>query len=358
MPSSTSSFERVIPAQRWLRMAATVLVLTALLAAGWEILCRARGYKPALDDTPDLWAHTRARLADGRPDQIVLLGSSRMLFDMDLVEVQRATGGPPPIQLATVGTNELYLLEKLADDPHFRGTAIVSFVPHLTFMPAQAATRRVRKAVERYEHGSIAQWVSARMFEWFDRRLAFINGNELTLKTLIDQLDVPQRAGDEGDAMFLPELVGLDDDRRGRMLDTVLTDPVRRNSARAVWMHPDPPSVEPPAQEAAEAETIRQQVLWRERAAVTKIRARGGRVIYIRFPSSGGVLQLEDATMPRSLTWDALLAVTGAPGIHFQDHAELASFECPEWSHLSAADSVEFTRRLMPLLKPYLSAAR
>jgi hypothetical protein len=354
MPSSTSSFERTIPDRPWLRMAALAAALIALLATGWEILCRARGFRPTLDDTPDLWAQTRARLDDAPADAIVLLGSSRMLFDMDLDEVERATGRRP-IQLATVGTNELFLLEKLADDPHFRGTAIVSFVPSLTFLPPGAATSRVKKGVERYEKGSIAQKLSARMWQWLDARLAFLNGDELTLRKLIEQADLPQRAGAEGAACFLPYLYSLDADRRARLFDGVVTDATRRDNIRAAWTFADPPSQDPIEQQAAELEALRQQTLWRERAAVTKLRAHGARVIYVRFPSSGAVREVEDALFPRALTWDALLAVTGAPGIHFQDDPQLASFECPEWSHLSAADSVAFTHRLMLLLAPYLA---
>ena len=45
---------------------------------------------------------------------------------------------------------------------------------------------------------------------------------------------------------------------------------------------------------------------------------------------------------------------TGAPNIYFEDHPELASFDCPEWSHLSGPDSVEFSKRLAPHLKRVL----
>jgi hypothetical protein len=356
MPSSTSSFERPVPRKRWGRMVAFALAWTVLLTAGWEILCRARGFQPALDDTPDLWARARERLDKAPPDQIVLLGSSRMLFDFDIEELHRAIGGPRAIQLATVGTNELVMLEKLAADPHFRGTAIVSYVPGLTFLPEHAATRIVRRALDRYEHGSIAQRVSSRLWQWLDARLAFLNGDELTLRKLIEQVNVPQRRGAEGAALFLPHIHDVDEERRGRMFHAVETDAVRREQIEAAWVFPEPPSPVPPVEQAASGEALRQEVLWRERAAVTRIRARGGRVIYIRFPSSGGVAELERIRAPRAETWDALLTVTGAPGIHFEDHPELAKFKCVEWSHLSATDSVEFTRRLIPLLLPYLAA--
>lgn len=353
MLSSTSSFDRAVPAQRWGRMCGIVALMTVLLVAGWEILCRQRGFAPALDDTPDLWAQTRERLDDAPADQIVLIGSSRILFDLDIDTFHRLAGGTRPIQLATVGTNELHLLEVLAKDPGFRGTAIVSFVPGLTFLPARAATRIVRKAIETYEHGALSQRIGARLWQWLDARLAFLNTEELSLRKLIEQLDLPQRAGVEGAALFLPYIYFVDDERRGYLFDGVETDLARQQQVKAAWMFADP-KPEKPEVAAAEREALRHEILWRARAAVTAIRARGGRVIYVRFPSTGGVLAQEDVDFPRDRTWDALLAITGAPGIHFQDHPELARFDCPEWSHLSARDAVDFTRALVPLIAPHL----
>jgi hypothetical protein len=89
-------------------------------------------------------------------------------------------------------------------------------------------------------------------------------------------------------------------------------------------------------------------------AAVAKIRARGGKIVFVRFPHSGALKELEDRTTPRDQTWDPLLKMTGAPGIYYSDFPDLAGFTCPEWSHLSAGDSVEFTRRLVPHLRAAL----
>ena len=93
-------------------------------------------------------------------------------------------------------------------------------------------------------------------------------------------------------------------------------------------------------------------------AAVEKIRARGGKIVFVRFPMTGKLKEHEDATQPRSRAWTRLLNDTKAPGIDFEDFPELASFDCPEWSHLSAADSVEFTRRLVPYLRAALGNSR
>src|SRR3569623_982506 len=140
MPSSTSSFERVIPDRSWLRMAAVSAALATLLLAGWEILARKRGFEPTLDDVPELWAQAR-RAFDAAPrDGIVLVGSSRMLFDFDLDVAEQALG-VRPIELALPGSNELAGLEHVAADATFHGTVLVSYVPMLTFLPPDAAPR-------------------------------------------------------------------------------------------------------------------------------------------------------------------------------------------------------------------------
>jgi hypothetical protein len=45
---------------------------------------------------------------------------------------------------------------------------------------------------------------------------------------------------------------------------------------------------------------------------------------------------------------------TATPGIYHEDFPELSGFTCPEWSYLSAADSVKFSKRLAPHLRTAL----
>jgi hypothetical protein len=89
-------------------------------------------------------------------------------------------------------------------------------------------------------------------------------------------------------------------------------------------------------------------------AAVKELQARGGKIVFVRFPYSGGLKDLEDKTTPRDKTWDPLLKMTGAPGIYYSDFPDLSGFTCPEWSHLSGGDSVEFSKRLVPHLRQAL----
>jgi hypothetical protein len=76
--------------------------------------------------------------------------------------------------------------------------------------------------------------------------------------------------------------------------------------------------------------------------------------VLLRLPVSSPLREREQQLAPEGFTWDRLVRENGVPAIHFGEHKELNAFECPEWSHLSAADSVEFTRRLVPHLQAAL----
>jgi hypothetical protein len=88
--------------------------------------------------------------------------------------------------------------------------------------------------------------------------------------------------------------------------------------------------------------------------AVQKLRARGGKIVFVRFPYSGELKKLEDRETPRAGIWSRLIKDTRAPGIYYEDYPELREFNCPESSHLSAGDSVEFSKRLIPHLRAAL----
>ena len=85
--------------------------------------------------------------------------------------------------------------------------------------------------------------------------------------------------------------------------------------------------------------------------ALAKLRARGVEVLFVRPPSVGDYYAFEQKHLPRATTWDLLLQRTGAPGIHFEDHAELQGYDSPEWSHLSASEATRFTAALVPIIQ-------
>ncbi|MEO7723220.1 MAG: hypothetical protein ABIU29_00800 [Chthoniobacterales bacterium] len=359
MHSSTSSFERVIPARPWRGIVVSVAMSLVVATAVWEFYCRSLGYGPSLNDTGDLWAEARRRVG---PESLVIVGDSRALFGLDLDVLEKGLG-KRPVQLAQPGSTAYPVLADVVNDTLFHGTIICGVVPRLFFAPpGSPPMNRSEKAVRRAHTQTLTQRASHVLGVQLEQWFAGMKQDDLTLGALLEQLPIPNRAHALVPPQLPPYFGSLDRERRARMVEQCAQPGKLQERVKHGWIPlftpPPPPSYLPQGKfrkmmhESFEARMADTQAL------VTKLRARGGNLVFVRFPVSGDLKDLEDKGTPRAPTWDRLLEETGAPGIHFEDFKELAGFTCPEWSHLSAGDSVEFTERLVPHLRAALGLGR
>jgi len=357
MSSSTFSFEREIPSVRWLPSVLVAGLLTLVAVAAWELYCRSAGYAPTVNDTNELWASRRAAV---RPDSVVVIGDSRAWFDIDLAELERGLGSRP-IQLAMAGSTVYPVLEDLSLDENFRGTVLCSVVPALFFVPEGFPLKRPREAVGHYHRMPLSEHLGLPFSLFLEQRFAFMNMQELTLEELLKGLSIPDRKGVSHPPPLPPYFNWMGPDRQARMIDRCIQPGPLQDRVRNGWIPLFTPPPPPPGVTAEQAmaafRSAAEKRLSDTAAAVRRIRSRGGQVIFIRFPSTGGLKVLEDQMTPRQQTWEPILQVTGAPGIHYEDYPELSGFECPEWSHLVPSDATLFTRRLVPRLKTVLDRA-
>lgn len=360
MHSSTSNsdleFTRAIPDVPWRRMLLAVALITIAATIAWEFNARAAGYRPTLNDTPDLWAETRSSV---QADSLVLLGTSRMLFDIDLDLVEKQLG-QRPVQLSIVGSSPFPILADLASDESFRGTVLLDIVPAMYLAPAGPPVEASEKALHRYRTWNHAQRWSHRLGVILENHIAFLKQEDLTLAKLLERLPIPHRANAQLAPAMPPYFYSIDRNRRARMVEdaAIVGSPLQQRVANGwlpLFSEPPPPSYIPleqfqammgQAMEARFAETAKH---------VARIQYRGGKVVFLRLPVTGPLAEREEQLAPRIATWDRLLRENNVPAIHFAEHADLAAFDCPEWSHLSAADSVEFTRRLVPHVQTALT---
>jgi hypothetical protein len=56
---------------------------------------------------------------------------------------------------------------------------------------------------------------------------------------------------------------------------------------------------------------------------------------------------LEAESYPRAEYWDKLAARSATPVLYTADEPEMASFQCPDGSHLSGHDQIAFTQALL-----------
>ena len=349
-------FERPIPPIPWRGITVIVAIVVMAATTAWELYCRSIGYGPTLNDSEDFWALVRRKV---EPESIVLIGDSRAWFDLDLDELQEALG-KRPLQLSGGGMCGYPVLADLVNDNNFHGTIICSIVPRIFFAPPGTPPfERGEKVVKRFHSQTPAQRASQYLAFPLEEHVAFLKQEELTLDDLLKRIPIPNRP----DALVPPRLPPyfstIDRERRSRMIEAC-TDPNGKlaRMIQQIWIPlftpPPPPSYIPKEQFMAGIGKAIGQRFADIVGAVEKLRARGGKIVFVRLPVSGGLKQLEDQATPRAQTWEPLLHQTAVPGIHFEDYPELATFTCPEWSHLSAGDSVEFTKSLAPHLRAAL----
>jgi hypothetical protein len=348
-------YERPIPPIPWRGITVVVVLIVIAASVAWEFYCRSIGYGPTLNDNEDLWTTARRRV---KPESIVIIGDSRAWFDLDLDELQNGLG-KRPAQLAMGGSCAYPVLADLANDENFHGTIICSVVPRLFVTPpGTPPMARAEKAVRRSHTQTLAQRASQYLAMPLEERVAFLKQEELTLDDLLKRLPIPNRPGALVPPRLPPYFGTLDRERRARMIEECARPGILQSTIQQIWLPlftpPPPPTYIPKDEFAKEMGNAIQQRFHDVAAAVQKLRARGGKIVFVRLPHSGELKALEDRETPRTGIWDRLIKDTGAPGIYYEDHAELAGFNCPEWSHLSAADSVEFSKRLVPHLRKAL----
>jgi transposase len=345
-------YERPIPQLPWRGLTVVVVLIVIAATCAWEFYCRSIGYGPTLNDNEDLWTSTRRRV---KPESVVIIGDSRGWFDLDLDELEKGLG-KRPVQLAMGGGCAYPVLADLANDENFHGTIICSVVPWLFFAPpGTPPMERGEKAVRRSHTQTPAQRASQYLAIPLEEHVAFLKQEELTLDDLLKRLPIPNRPYAQVPPRLPPYFGTLDRERRARMIEECAHPGKLQSTIQQIWLPlftpPPPPSYIPKDVFMAKMKKAVEQRFHDVASAVQKLRARGGKIVFVRLPNSGGLKVLEDRNTPRAQTWDLLLKGTAAPGIYYEDYPELSGFNCPEWSHLSAGDSVEFSKRLIPHLR-------
>ncbi len=348
MPSSTSSSDavpdaRAIPLLPWKRVGLLALVLALAGAVLWEWNARRLGYTPSYADTAGLWAIER-RKVDLLGDPIVAVGASRTFFDLDLAVWQELTGRPL-LQLSIVGTSPRRFLTDLADEPKFHGLVIVGVEPDLFVREGGFRAHFLDDA--RKETPS--EWLGQQLAMPLERRLAFLNKDDLPLFALLRHMKLRNRKDANDPYLEVWNLNNIYEHRQSYMWERIERDRWLLQHATMAWADGmDETPIVP--------DSLVDAMIKANKRDVAKIQARGGDVVYVRWPSTDKYLSFENRTVPRERVWDPLLRETGAIGIHFEDHPSLQGYDLPEWSHLAAAETPRFTRALVPLLQQALCA--
>lgn len=324
MRSSISSSER------WGLTWAVAVGLAVALIAWMEHGVRARGYRPSVTDDAWLWAVHRARISTDDPRTVALLGASRIQLGVSPRRLREELPGWTVAQLAVDGTSPIAALRDLAADDAFRGVAIVAVIePQLR----RAEWDTQQAYVDRYHRrwSAPGALLNRHLATLAQQRVALLSaGGRRMITGLVADRRVPPA----------PYLVTHAD--RSRSADYRMANLQRLRKKRMAGVTGSVAGLEPDAwlDEARAVEPF-----------VRAIQARGGRVVFVRMPTSGPYLEVTELAAPRAQYWDRFAASTEAVTVHFQDHPSLAAFDCPDYSHLDMRDAPAFTSALVAVLR-------
>lgn len=319
---------------------AATLVLTLGLLGAWECGLRYAGVD-VIDGEDSSWVlrsrYERAK-SHGK-DAVVLLGSSRILFDVSSATLARELGvaSDACANLGLRASSPLPGLDAVAHDEGFNGVLVVEVFPSTVFGNSKHGKGQL--IADQIDPRFAYAQIEAELLKASARNFAFLNGSARPLEGLAALQLVIRGKGELHQFGSLHSWNSPDDER---------------------WV---PLEVEGASQEALQGNERYfarfESVMGSERGSLElgelldwldsraeEIRSRGGMVVFVYPPISGSVRAAVDARFPRSTNWDRLAQRFGENALHFDDFTQTRGLRCPEGSHLDKANALEYSKWL------------
>lgn len=319
--------------------------IVLLFIISWEIYLRSTGIGISYDDGPELWSDKRSMANLPQDRATVFIGSSRNKYDLDIPTWESLTG-EKAIQLAFEGTSPMPILNHLANDNSFKGKLMIDVTEMLIFSTNPEDLRLAKKAIDYYKDITPAQKFSFQVNRVLESQFVFLERDYYGIKPMLKRMPLPKRKGIMHEPYFPIDFGRIDFNRQDKMSQKFLKEKQIQDSVKNIWAFFSRMAAEmpPPTQQSIDSIFL---VIQKD---VQKITARGGKVIFVRTPSSGTFLQIEQQVFPKEHFWNRILQMTGTPGIHFMDYKE-QQLICPEDSHLNPEDAIKYTRSLVKILE-------
>jgi len=333
MPSSTSSSDRrfgpLPPSGPWGRTWLLAAVLCVAALGTLENWWRSHGYFGSVHTNLSLWSYQRDRVSDVGREKVALVGASRLAFGFHLDVFREECPGVEPVQLGIFATTPYATLRGLADDESFAGLALVS-LDEISVVPAwEGQQDHVDFHRDRWGPGLKASLVLAAPVQ---ASLALLQP-QISGRALMNAVRNDKRPPITYiETLFDRTSISHDDKLTKADFNSQIRHRIRRTLARAGDAPLDPQRWT--------------EVMGLYRQCVDDIRARGGEVVFVKYPLRGRFLEVNHRFTPRDRYWDRIAPLTGAETIHYQEMPDYRQLVLPDESHLDQASGVVFTRWL------------
>ncbi|HEX5122735.1 MAG TPA: hypothetical protein VFV97_05755 [Rhodanobacteraceae bacterium] len=346
-----------MPAGPWPKIVLSAFFVVALFIAAMEVRLAVRGFRPTATDSEWSWIVQRERASQLGNRALILVGASRVLLDVDLDVLRRATG-LEPVQLAIDGSSFVPVLDDLAADPSITGTVLVGYQDNvIASTDGESAAAGFIAAWQRHAraHGiptfsSMESALTDRVHGWLRSYADGARPITSLVSRIVAPHPTPQYLITMPDRSWLADYskVDMPGFYYGRVQRTLgETVPAKPGMT---WADLDAEirrriDAMPPA-DASLVDERSQRIA----AMVRKIEARGGHVDVAAFPTDGLVRAIDEKRYPRATFLDRFAGIVGTKTISPADVPALAAFKCPDGSHIDYRDRPAFTAALTDAL--------
>jgi hypothetical protein len=321
----------VAPHIPWVRVWVVVPLIFLTAGASLETIWRVIGYPPSVRDSAELWYFWRKRVRADDHKIVVLLGTSRIRADISLETLRNELPGYDVVQLGLNGPMScIGILGDIAADRHFQGVVVCDLDTPLLERSRWSDNSDRRD----YRPDSRATFAIAIVRAWLGGRVAILRsdfGLAQLARCIFGEIE--------------PERFQCTFAREMRWDFSVVRDieALRQRTQQSSRQEYERQHFPPWAHLQGDIADIE--------SATRSLRARGGSIVFVRMPSSGERLKLEEEYHPRALNWDRFAALTTCPCIHFADVTAMRTLSCPDGSHLDWRDASAFTAALAKEMK-------
>ncbi len=322
-------------AGRWtvLFIFAVFVITVGLAEAGWRLM----GInETSVSDDMRLWSIQRDIIGDGRNSQniVALLGGSRMQLGFSSEVFREMFPDRKLVKLAISGSKPMAALRDLAENTEFNGVAIVAVYT----LALTAKSLYDQQPYVDYYHKN---WT---LDAFLNREIkTFLEMHLVSMNPRVKTKDVVRYLMDDGSKLKGHYLRITADRSFYADYSKVNPDVLRERKEERVKR----------LSKKAEVPVTSEQWLKRTQRMedyARQIIARGGRVVFVRFPVDYEDWKVTHGRIyPNEEYWDVSAAHSQATFIHFSDYSQL-HFSSPDGSHLDKRDAKIFTRNLLELL--------
>ena len=332
--TSNSSTRR--PKNGWLPTFIVTFIFSSLILVVWHHFnMQNELWKIGTNDSPRLWTEKRLVAKQLGGEGLILVGASRIQLGGDVARMEKLTG-KKVVQLAIDGNPYITILEDLISDESISGTIVVSSTV-LGFREDKNSKNRAQKYLGHYisktnrgfSFATIEGVLSSKLNVWIPSFSSFVTPYKYSFWS-------KERVKGAGYLKFNSDR-SIDADYSLIDKDFIYAKRIKRHMG----------DLQDISLQKIKGFTDR---ILHINGLVSSIEKRGGRVIFVRFPTSKKIWEIDEGRYPKEVYWDVFSELSIARTIHFKDFESLSGFNLPDGSHLDQRDKVKFTENLVDII--------